>query len=111
MEYILYSIITIMIDAYFDDENKYKELINMMDNNTSKEIKQKFESEEFIYEDVKFMEENMNNMKKDLTEANNTIQEQNNKIEEKDKKLEKANGKIADLEAEIQILKEKTYGK
>ena len=42
-----------------------------MDNNTSKEIKQKFESEEFIYEDVKFMEENMNNMKKDLTEANN----------------------------------------
>ena len=82
MEYILYSIITIMIDAYFDDENKYKELINMMDNNTSKEIKQKFESEEFIYEDVKFMEENMNNMRKDLTEANNTIQEKNNTIQD-----------------------------
>ena len=43
-------------------------------------------------------------MEKNLAIANNTIEEQNNE-------LEKANGKIADLEAEIQILKEKANGK
>ena len=90
-----------MIDAYFDDENKYNELINMMNDNTSKESKEKFGLEEYLLEDINYMKEHM---EENLAAANNTIEEQNNE-------LEKANGKIADLEAEIQILKEKANGK
>ena len=115
IEYILYSVITIMIDAYFDDENKYNELINMMNDNTSKESKEKFGLEEYLLEDINYMKEHM---EENLAAANNTIEEQNNelekqnnKIEEQNNELEKANGKIADLEAEIQILKEKANGK
>ena len=40
MEYTLYSVITIVIDAYFDDENEYRRLINMMDPKTSVESKE-----------------------------------------------------------------------
>lgn len=58
----------------------------MINDNTSEESKQKFSLEEYLLEDVKYMKEHM--------------EEQNNEIE-------KANGKIADLEAEIQMLKKK----
>ena len=36
MEYTLYSVITLMIDAYFTDEKKYQELMKMMNKNTTK---------------------------------------------------------------------------
>ncbi len=129
IEYILYSVITIMIDAYFDDENKYNELINMINDNTSEESKQKFSLEEYLLEDMKYMKEHM---EENLAAAKNTIEKQNNEIEKQNSELEKqkyeiekqnneiekqnneiekANGKIADLEAENQILKEKVNGK
>ncbi|WP_407422633.1 hypothetical protein [Methanobrevibacter sp.] len=73
----------------------------MMNDNTFKESKEKFGLEEYLLEDIKYMKEQM---EENLAAANNTIEEQNNE-------LEKANGKIADLEAEIQILKEKANGK
>ena len=73
----------------------------MMNDNTSKESKEKFGLEEYLLEDINYMKEHM---EENLAAANNTIEEQNNE-------LEKANGKIADLEAEIQILKEKANGK
>ena len=44
MQYILYSVISMMIDAYFDDEKEYKELINMMDIKTVPDIISDFES-------------------------------------------------------------------
>ena len=44
MESTLYSVLYAMIDAYFDDENEYEEMINMINNNTSVETIEKFES-------------------------------------------------------------------
>ena len=37
MEYTLYSVITILIDAFFDDEDEFRRLSKMMDENTSQE--------------------------------------------------------------------------
>ena len=45
LEYTLYSVLYAMIDAYFDDENEYEELVNMINNETADEIVGKFESE------------------------------------------------------------------
>jgi len=80
----------------------------MINDNTSEESKQKFSLEEYLLEDVKYIKEHM---EENLAAAKNTIEKQNNEIEKRNNELKKANGKIADLEAEIQILKEKVNGK
>ena len=43
MAFVLLSVITIVIDAFFDDEGDYRRLINMMGNNTSAEAKHRFD--------------------------------------------------------------------
>lgn len=45
LEYVLYSVITAMIDAFFDDETEFKELMDMINNETEDEIIEKFETE------------------------------------------------------------------
>lgn len=45
LEFVLYSVITAMIDAYFDDENEFEELMDMINNETKDEIIEKFETE------------------------------------------------------------------
>lgn len=62
-----------MIDAYIDDENKYDELINMMNNNTSTESTERFASLEI--------------MRNDLEVAENKIQKLETEIEELKKHL------------------------
>ena len=44
MELTLYSVITMMIDAYFDEEEDYRRLIDMMDEVTSKSSREECES-------------------------------------------------------------------
>ena len=111
IERVLYSVIVIMIDAYFDDENKYQELIHMMEKNTTQKTKQEFESQEYFIESLEYAKEDIEILKKQRKEDKKQLEEKNKTIEEKDKTIEEANGKITDLEAEIQILKEKIYGK
>lgn len=91
MENCLYSVITILIDAYIDDEKTYRRLINMIKNNTSPEVEPLYETKKALLKSLKWKEE-------DLTAANKSIAE-------KDKNLAEANATINELKREIQILK------
>lgn len=75
MENCLYSVITVLIDAYIDDEKEYRRLTNMIENNTSPEVEPLFETKKALLENLKWQEE-------DLAEANNTIKrlEKENKM-------------------------------
>ena len=86
LEYTLHMVITIMIDAYFDEKNEYEELINMLDNATSTESRNKSESELDMLQRLEWREE-------DLKEVNG--------------KLNKANAEITRLKAENKKLKKR----
>ena len=45
MQYVLYSVICVMIDYFFDDEKEYQRLINMMSGVTSQKNTDRFDSE------------------------------------------------------------------
>ena len=45
LEYTLYSVISTMIDAYFDDDEEFKELIDMINNETGEDVVGRFETE------------------------------------------------------------------
>ena len=98
MESTLYSVLYAMVDAYFDDENEYWRVINMLKDNTSQESVEKFESVEIFKNKVSELEKvnaSANGKIADLERANASA---NGKISD----LERAN---ADLEAEIKYLK------
>ena len=84
MESTLYSVLYVMVDAYFDDENEYRRVINMLKENTSPESIEKFESLDIAESKIS-----------ELEKANSTA---NGKINE----LEKEN---ANLKDEIRYLK------
>lgn len=90
MEYTLYSVITILIDAFFDDEDEFRRLSKMMDENTSQESQVRFASHESTIESLTYAKEDLAYAEEDLA---------------------KANGKIADLEAEVKRLTEELNGK
>ena len=98
MENCLYSVITILIDAYIDDEKTYRRLINMIENNTSPEVEPLYETKKALLKSLKWKEE-------DLTAANKTIAEKDKNLAEKDKSIAEANATIDELKREIQILK------
>lgn len=97
MEYTLYSVITVLLDAFFDDEDEYRRLTKMMDDNTSQESQMRFASHESTIESLTYAEEDLAHTKDDLAHARDD--------------LVKANGKIADLEAEVKRLTDKLNGK
>lgn len=73
MEYVLYSVITLMIDAFCDDEKDYIRLKNMIDKKTSSETKEKFASQESILESLKYVQEDLEQANQNLAEANDEI--------------------------------------
>ena len=97
MEYTLYSVITVLLDAFFDDEDEYRRLTKMMDDNTSQESQMRFASHESTIESLTYAEEDLAHTKDDLAHARDD--------------LAKANGKIADLEAEVKRLTDELNGK
>ena len=90
MEYTLYSVITVLLDAFFDDEDEYRRLTKMMDDNTSQESQMRFASHESTIESLTYAKEDLAHTKDDLA---------------------KANGKIADLEAEVKRLTDELNGR
>ena len=92
MESTLFSVLCAMIDAYFDDENEYRRVINMLKENTSPESIEKFES-------LDIAESKISELEKDNSTANG-------KINELEKANSTANGKINDLEKENATLKD-----
>ena len=104
MEYCLYSVISIMTDAYFDDEREYRRVINMIDGKTSENTKEAFAATKHS------LKESMQWAKEDLATANEKItklEKENSKIP----KLEAENSRIPELEAEIARLTAKLNGK
>ena len=57
VEFTLYSVITLMIDAFFDDENDYKRLCDKMNKNTSDESIEKFDPFDFLRESLEYANE------------------------------------------------------
>lgn len=72
-----------MIDAFFDDEDEFRRLSKMMDENTSQESQVRFASHESTIESLTYAKEDLAHAEQDLA---------------------KANGKIVDLEAEVKRL-------
>lgn len=97
MEYTLYSVITVLLDAFFDDEDEYRRLTKMMDDNTSQESQMRFASHESTIESLTYAEEDLAHARDDLAHVKDD--------------LDKANGKIADLEAEVKRLTDELNGK
>ena len=96
LEFILYSVIILMIDAFFDEETEYNRLIAMMDNNTSSEVKEEFSPFDGFRESLEY--------------ANIRISElesENSRIPE----LEAENSRIPELEAKIRELEDQLNSK
>ena len=87
MELTLYSVISLMVDAYSTYEKDYQRLINMIKNNTSKESQ-----EEFVTLTL------ANNKIKKLEKKTDTLEKENNNLK---KNLNKALDKINQLENEL----------
>ncbi len=90
MEYTLYSVLTVLIDAFFDDENEYGRLIEMMNESTSQESQMRFASHESTIESLAYAKVDLAIAKVDLAIANDKIEE---------------------LEAEVKRLNDKLNGK
>ena len=97
---ILYSVIVLMIDAYFDDEDEFRRLMDMMDNNTSSEVIDGFSPFDGFRESL----ENADRRIAELEEENSRISE----LEAENSELEAEN---SELEARIKELENQIYGK
>ena len=73
LESCLYSAITIMIDAFFDDENDYRRLKDMMDNKTSGESKHISEAHKSTIESLSYALEDLDETKSELDETNSDL--------------------------------------
>lgn len=94
MAYCLYSVISIMIDAYFEDKKEYERLINMVNGTTPQECKEAFaETKAYLKDNIKWAKEDIARMNEEI------------------KKLKEENSRIPELEAEINRLNAKLNGK
>lgn len=59
MEYTFYLVISILLDAYYDDEKEYMKIQNMLDNKTSSDTKFRYASQEAISESLNFAKEDL----------------------------------------------------
>ena len=99
LEYTLYSVLYAMIDAYFDDENEYEELVNMINNETADEIVGKFESE--IISQNKIIE-----LEKELDGANSRADSEASRADSEALRADSETIRADNAEAENRRLKE-----
>ena len=118
MEYTLYSVLRVMVDAYFDDENEYGRLIAMLNENTGVEVTERFVSLEIMYNDLEVANSNLKEAYSDLEEAqsdlevaNSNLEVANSNLKEAQSDLEGAESRIRELEAEVEDLKKQLNSK
>lgn len=111
MEFTLYSVISILVDAFFDDEKEYRGLINMIEEKTSDEIKEMFPGENALLESLKYLNEDLAVANGKLAMADSKLAIANDKLSITNDKLEKANSTIEELKAEILMLKKQLNAK
>ena len=123
MEYTLYSVFRVLIDAFFDDENEYRRLIKMIDEKTSRESQVRFASHESTIQSLNYAEEtkedlanakedlthtkeDLANAKEDLTHTKEDLANAKEDLANAKEDLANANGKILKLENEVKRLTE-----
>ena len=125
MEYTLYSVLRVMVDAYFDDENEYERLIAMLNENTSVEVAERFVSLEIMHNDLEVAKSDLEEAYSDLEEAqsdlevansnlkvaNSNLEVANSNLKEAQSDLEGAESRIRELEAEVEDLKKQLNSK
>ena len=111
MEKCLYSVITILTDAYIDDEKEYRRLTNMIDNKTSQEVKSLFEAHKATLDTLKWKEEDLAEANQNLAEKQEELAETSQNLAEKQEELVEANDTITRLKKENQMLKEQLNAK
>ena len=99
---ILYSVICLMIDAYFDDEIEYERLIDMVDSNTSSKIVDEFYPFDGLRESLENANKRISEMETKVARISE-LEAQVSRISE----LEAENATIPGLKREIQELKDK----
>lgn len=118
MEYCLYSVITILADAFFEDEKEYQEVITMIDQKTSAQSKMNLASHEAVLEDLKYAKEDrtklegeLDETKYNLTQANGNINKLNGELNKTKNDLTQANNQIKNLKDEVKKLKQELNSK
>ena len=94
VEYTVYSVLRIMVDAYFDEESEYERLINMLDNNTSVEATERFVSLEIMHNDLEAAHNDLEIAHNDLEAAHNDLEVAENRIKELEAKVEELEGQL-----------------
>lgn len=80
-----------MIDAYFDSENEFRELMNMMDNRTEEEIIDKFETEIISQNKIRELEEENDLISEEISKLrgeNDEVVAENSHLKAKIRELE-----------------------
>jgi len=99
LELALYSVIVLMIDAYFDEEKNYERLMNMVNDNTSSEVIEDFHPFDGFRESLEYANKRI----LDLEEENSRIPKLEAEIS-RIHDLEVENSKIPDLVAKNSVL-------
>lgn len=87
---ILYSVIVLMIDAYFDDEKEYRRLRDMVNNNTSSEVIDEFSPFDGFKESLEYADSRIS----ELEAENSKFETENSELKARIKELEdQINGK------------------
>ena len=112
----LYRVFYAMIDAYFDDEKEFKEMINMLKKDMSNEDEKRLESDiirekklnDALNENTK-LNENYTKLSEDYTklnEDNTKLSEDNTKLSEDNTKLSEDNTKLSEDNTKLSEEKE-----
>jgi len=98
MEYVLYSVLNYLIDAFTEDEKEYMRLINMVDKNTSNEAVEEFES-------IKCSRRDLIYFKEELSDTREALSNSEKNLSDTREALSNSEDKIASLEEEVKYLR------
>ena len=83
-EKVLYNILKVLIDAYFDNVEEYNRMMEMLNENTNEDIIAESEIYKMLLRDIKYYQ--------------NIAQKEEAKVSERDAKIAELKAKIAELE-------------
>lgn len=90
MQLTIYTVLYVLTDAYCDEENEFRRMINMLNKNISEETRNEFESFNIIKNRNFELENKIQDMTAEQNNANTKIQELENKIKILESQLKNA---------------------
>lgn len=94
MEYVLYSVLNYLIDAFTVDEKEYKRMINMIDKNTSNESVEEFESIKCSRRDLMNVKEELSDTKEELSDVKEALSNSEDKIASLEEEVERLRNQL-----------------